>query len=161
MNQIRGLGLVACGTSLALALVTAHLQAQTHKHEPAGAAVHKPQLNQGKKWATDEPLRKGMNEIRSLIIANDEAIHNGKLARDAYASLGSKVEEQVAYMVANCKLETKADENLHLVLADIILGADAMKGNEKKLSPRAGAGKIAAALNTYGRYFDHPGWKKL
>jgi hypothetical protein len=161
MNRICGLKLMTCGTSLALALVASPLQAQTHKHEPAGAAAHKLQLNQGKKWATDEPLRKGMSEIRALILANDEAIHKGKLTREGYAALGAKVEAQVAYMVANCKLDPQADANLHLVLAEVIAGADAMKGAEKKSAPRAGAGKVVAALNAYGRYFDHPGWTKL
>jgi hypothetical protein len=35
-----------------------------------------------------------------------------------------------------------------------------MKGKEKK-SPRTGAGKVVDALNDYGQYFDHPGWKRL
>jgi len=161
MNTPYDVRLLAGGFCIALGLFAAPLQAQTHKDEHPGGAVQKLELNQGKKWATDEPLRKGMDEIRNLIAAKEQAIHKGKLAKQDYAALGSKIERQVAYIVANCKLDPKADENLHVVLAEVIAGADAMQGKEKKTSLRAGAGKVTAALNTYGKYFDHPGWKKL
>lgn len=158
-SSAAGIGLILA--ALALVLLPGAVRAQAHTHEAAGAAAHKLQLDQGRKWASDEPLRKGMSEIRGLIVANDDAIHKGRLSREGYAALAAKIEAQVANMIANCKLEPKADANLHLVLADIIAGADAMKGVQKKTSPRAGAARIVAALNAYGRYFDHPGWNKL
>jgi hypothetical protein len=40
-------------------------------------------------------------------------------------------------------------------------GVEAMEGKEKDVSPLAGASRVGQALNEYGRYFDHPGWKKL
>jgi hypothetical protein len=63
-------------------------------------------------------------------------------------------------MVANCKLDPEADANLHIILEQILEGAEALQGKEKK-NPRAGANRVVAALNDYGKYFDHPGWKKL
>ena len=64
----------------------------------------------------------------------------------------------IAYMVENCKLPTEADAMLHLVLAEIIEGSDAMQGKAYGVNKRAGAVKVVQALRSYGEYFDHPGW---
>jgi hypothetical protein len=40
------------------------------------------------------------------------------------------------------------------------LGADAMQG-KSKTKPAAGAVQAVRAVNQYGKYFDHPGWKPL
>lgn len=148
----------ALASAAMLSLTGPALAAGEHEH---GAATHELQLNYGKKWATDEPLRKGMSEIRALLAAQDEAIHKGRLKPADYAALGAKIEGEVGAIVANCKLEPAADANLHLVLEDVIEGADAMQGKARGKTPRQGAGKVVAALNEYGRYFDHPGWKRL
>ena len=63
-------------------------------------------------------------------------------------------------MVKNCKLDENADAMLHLLLADIIAGADAMAGQDSS-EARKGAEKIAHALENYPTYFDHPGWRGL
>jgi hypothetical protein len=156
-NRLTALAAALAGAAL-LALPAA--AADEHKHEHGAAEVHKLSLNHGKKWPTDEPLRKGMAEIRNLVEAQHAGIHTGTLKPAEYAALGEGIEAQVGYVVANCKLDPKADANLHVVLEEVLEGVEAMKGKEKK-SPRAGAGKVVAALNEYGRYFDHPGWKKL
>ena len=130
------------------------------KHEHGATEIHTLTLNQGQKWATDDPLRKGMTEIRTLVEAQHAGIHKGRLKPAEYAALGEKIEAQVGYVVANCKLDPKADANLHVIIEEILEGVGAMKGEEKK-SPRAGAGKVVSALNEYGKYFDHPGWKRL
>ena len=149
----------ALGTAAFLALPAGAI-ADVHKHEHGAAEVHKLTLNQGKKWATDEPLRKGMAEIRGLVDAQHAGIHKGTLKPADYAALGEKIEAQVGYVVANCKLDPEADANLHIVVGEILAGVEAMKGKEKK-SLRVGAGKVVDALNDYGKYFDHPGWKRL
>ena len=152
-------------TALAVALASAAVltlpapaAADVHQHD--GSGIHRLKLDQGKKWSTDEPLRKGMSEIRSLVNAQHEAIHSGRLKPADYARLGTQIEAQVAFIVQNCKLSPEADANLHEVLGEMLEGVEAMKGKEQK-SLRAGAGKVVAALNDYGKYFDHPGWKRL
>lgn len=159
MGELGGAKLLAAVACIGFGLAATPSVAQTHEHD-AGGTIHTLQLDHGKKWATDEPLRKGMNEIRALIAANSAAIHAGKLAASQYAALGSQIEERVAYIVGNCKLGPAADANLHLVVADLIAGADAMQGKAGAASPRAGASKVVGALDAYGRYFDHPGWRK-
>jgi hypothetical protein len=132
--------------------------ADPHQH---GAAVPtKLALDHGRKWATDEPLRKNMAEIRAALAAKQSGIHAGKLTADEYKALGALVEARIATIVAECKLEPAADANLHLVVAELVAGADAMQG-KSKTPPRTGAVHAVRAVNDYGRYFDHPGWKPL
>ena len=130
-------------------------QDHAHSHEAAGPA--QLTLNNGQKWLTDDKLRLGMNRIRDALAAELPAIRAGKTTVKQYRVLAQKTNEQIAFMVQNCKLEPKADAMLHLLLADISAGADAMqaiKGSEA----RKGAEKIEHALENYGTYFDHPGW---
>jgi hypothetical protein len=150
----------AFASTALLGLQARAIAADAHPHGHGGAETHKLQLDHGKKWATDEPLRKGMSEIRSLVDAQHDGIHQGKLKPADYAALGEKIEAQIGYVVANCKLDPKADANLHVILEEVLAGVEAMKGKEKK-DPRAGAGKVVDALNNYGNHFDHPGWKRL
>ena len=161
MKSRLGLSVLAAALAGAAVLaVPAAAFAETHQHGHGATEVHKLTLDQGKKWATDEPLRKGMTEIRSLVEAQHAGIHKGTLKPAEYAALGERIEAQVGYVVANCKLDPQADANLHVILEELLDGVEAMKGKEKK-SPNAGAGKVVAALNDYGKYFDHPGWKRL
>ena len=101
-----------------------------------------------------------MTEIRAALAAKREAIHKGTLTPADYKSLGATVETQVAAIVAQCKLEPAADANLHLIVAELLAGADAMQG-KSKTTPAAGAAQAVRAVNQYGRYFDHAGWKPL
>jgi hypothetical protein len=155
-HRLTALAAALAGAAL-LGLPAATLAGE-HRH--GATETHKLELDQGKKWSTDEPLRNGMAQIRSLVEAQHAGIHKGTLKPADYAALGSKVEEQVGYIVQNCKLPPEADANLHVILEEMLEGVEAMKAEEKK-SPRAGAEKLVAALNSYGRYFDHPGWKRL
>ena len=75
-------------------------------------------------------------------------------------ALAKKIETQVAYMIQYCKLPADADAQLHLVIADLTAGADAMKGKDAA-ARKAGAEKIVAALDAYGKHFDHPGWRAV
>ena len=135
--------------------------AQTHAHDHDAAAPHRLALNQGQKWATDEPLRAGMGRIRSLVEPQLGAAHAGKLSPAQYRELATRVETEVGGIVANCKLEPKADAMLHLVIADIGAGTDAMAGKDAKTRPALGLVKVAQAVNQYGSHFDHPGFKPI
>jgi hypothetical protein len=130
-----------------------------HSHESYPAKLR---LDSGKKWATDEPLRRGMSAIRAAMAERIEAIHRNKMTADQYRALGATVDQEIARIVAECKLEPKADAMLHLVIADLMAGAEGMQGKAKtKLKPAAGAHRVVQALNAYGKYFDHPGWEAL
>jgi hypothetical protein len=130
----------------------------THQHEQ-GVRVHGLKLNAGQKWATDEPLRQGMSRIKDALEPRLPAVHGGKLSAAQYDALGKEIDAQLAYVVQNCKLEPQADAVLHVILADLIAGNDALQGKNKKLKRSAGVVKVVQSLENYGKYFDHPGWR--
>jgi hypothetical protein len=145
------------GTATLLGLGAQPGLSQDHDHSHGAAAPAQLSLNNGQKWLTDDNLRLGVSRIRDALATELPAIRAGKITVKQYRALAQKTNEQIAFMVQNCKLEPKADAMLHLLLADISAGADAMqaiKGSEA----RKGAEKIEHALESYGTYFDHPGW---
>jgi hypothetical protein len=142
---------------LVLAAAPAFAAGNTHDH---GHAAHGAtlQLNAGKKWETDAALRKAMGEIRQSMAASLHAIHENKLSPKAYGSLAKKVEGAVGEIVANCKLPPAADAQLHIVVAELLAGAEQMAGKTKRMD---GAVKVIGALDNYGKYFDDPGFQPI
>lgn len=151
----------AVAASLAMASAPSLAAGAKAEHDHHAAAPAKLSLDHGKKWGTDETLRTGMQRIRAAVEPQLAAAHGGKLSPADYAALADKVENEVATIVGNCKLEPKADAMLHLVIADLGAGTDAMAGKVKKAKPEQGLVKVASAVNDYGRYFEHPGFKPI
>ena len=150
-------------TAAALALLPALLApapvlaADPHAHGH-GAGTAKLQLDHGKKWATDAPLRRGMAAIRETVHGAPPPLHKATAKPEAYAPVGARIEAEVGRIVAECKLPPDADAQLHLVIADVIAGADTMKSATTASAGRAGLVKVNSAFETYAKYFDHPGW---
>ena len=151
----------ALAVAVALAFTGPALAAgEVHQHA-GGAGELTLSLNQGQKWTTDAPLRQGMDNIRGAVAADMKAIHANKATPKQYAALAAKVNAEVAGIVQNCKLPPEADAQLHIVVAELMGGAEAMQGKEKGVTRRAGAERVAKALNAYGEHFEHAGWKRL
>ncbi len=129
------------------------LAADTHEHAHGKSHEAGLSLDHGKKWATDESLRKGMSEIRAAMAA--------KAPGNNLAAAGEKVSAQLSYIFKNCKLKPEADAMLHVLLARILGGAASMKENAKPAEQAKGAEAVREALLDYPRFFDHPGWKPL
>ena len=157
MTRYRTFAIVAA-IGLALGIGSPVLAADVHPHASGNPA--KLTLDHGKKWETDAPLRQRMDEIRTLIARQLAPMHAGKLAPEDYRQLGAAVEGKVAAIVAECKLPPDADAMLHLIVADLIAGADIMQGKAQG-DPAEGAHRVVTAANAYGRYFNHAGWKPL
>lgn len=151
--------MAAAGLALGVAATgVSAVEKSAHEH---GAAPAKLMLNDGRKWATDEPLRKGMGNIRTAMDASLHEIHEGKLSAAGYNDLVKKVNAEVGGIVATCKLEPKADAQLHLVIADMLQGVEAMEGKAMKIKRQAGAVTVLGALDKYATYFDHPNWQPI
>jgi len=127
-----------------------------HGHDP----VAKLEPDHGRPWATDAPLRKGMEALRAAFAGRLAAIHAGTLAPQDSAALGATIEVEVATIVAECQLEPKADAVLHVIVAELLAAADVLRGRAPG-TPAAAAHRAVTALNDYGRYFDHPQWRAL
>lgn len=132
--------------------------AHDHDHEAHKATL---QLNAGKKWETDAPLRKAIGEIRQSMADSLHAIHENKFSPKAYDELAKKVEGAVSEVVANCKLPPAADAQLHIIIADLLTGAEQMAGKTKSFKRMDGAAKIIGVLDSYGKYFDDPGFQSI
>lgn len=132
-------------------------ESAAHNHSHGSIEPTKLQLNAGKKWATDEPLRQAMNSINQAMTKALPAIHKNQFGNDNYQALASAISEKVAYAIQNCKLEPQADAMLHLVITDLMEGAETMRGTTSK-SRHDGAVQAVEALKAYGKYFQHTGW---
>ena len=141
----------------ALAVSGAGLAADTAVHDhDHGDVPFELQLNDGEKWAIDAPLAKAMGDISLVMRGSIDAIHEDQLPATEYVPLARQINDSVAYMVANCELPPEADAQLHMVIAQLVTGADKMAGNNVDATPRGGAVQVLGALEAYERYFDDP-----
>ncbi len=142
-----------------------------HAHEHGSEATGLTLDDGGRKWATDEALRTGMQAIRAQLMALPEPA-----LPEQRQQLAAGIRDQVSYLIAHCKLEPRADAVLHVLIGQLLAGADALEtaGNNTPGSEAAGAENVASrtaqtgkpdaiqalhsALADYGQYFDHPGW---
>lgn len=150
---------ISCALAAAtLAGVPQAIAADAHKHDAHTPAL---KLNAGSKWQTDAPLRAGMTKIRASVEPKLHAIHGGRFTTAQYETMGKAVDEQLAYIVGNCKLAPEADAVLHNVIAELSSGAEVVGGKKAVDDRSKGVVHIVNALNSYGQYFDHPGWKPV
>ena len=134
------------------------LAAEAHHHHGESAATQKLQLNAGQKWATDAALRQSMDDINQAMATALPLIHKGRFSQADYAALAATVNQKVAYAIEHCKLEAKADAMLHLVIAELLAGAEMMEA-KASAARHDGAVRVRRALQSYGTYFQHPDWK--
>jgi hypothetical protein len=143
----------ALAFSLALSGSALAAAATEHAHGGHGGTALELALNNGQKWPTDEALRRGMGEMRSAMERSLGRIQAGTFASADYVALADRLQQQVDYVTANCKLPEEADAQLHIVLAEILEGIDAIKAGSDRLQ---GALRTIVALEAYGRHFDDP-----
>ncbi len=132
--------------------------ADDHDH---GSAATPLQLNAGSKWETDVPLQQGMLKIRAAVEGDLPAVHAGKFSDAQYQALGGAVEQQITYIVENCKLAPQADAVLHGVIAELVDGVDVVTGKKAVSDRSKGVVHLVKALDNYGTYFAHPGWRPV
>lgn len=141
--------------ALGLALSGPAFAAAERAHGGHGAAAIELTLNNGQKWPTDQALRQGMGEMRSLLAASHVRIDAGQFTSADFVSLADRLHKQVDYVTANCKLPEEADAQLHIVLAEVLEGIHVMKTGADQLQ---GVLSVVAALEAYGQHFEHPNW---
>ncbi len=138
--QALALAIILAGT---LGHAGASLAATSHDHGH-GEGAPALQLDAGKRWATDAPLRQAMGTINHDMRQALPAIHEDRLPATRYGELAETVRGQVAYMVENCKLSAEAD---------------AMSG--APAGQRDGAVTVVGALGDYATYFADDSFKPL
>ena len=151
---------IALMLALALSSPLAVLAA-SDAHDHGKSAPHKLELNAGKKWGTDDALRKAMSGIQTSVAQTLPAAHAGKASAADYDAFGKDVTAQVTYMVENCKLDPQADAQLHIIVAALMAGVEAAQGKHGEKKRASGVVKVAQAAKAYGKHFDHAGWKAI
>ena len=150
--------LTALTMVLALALQAPGIAAaQTATHNGHDASAHEIVLNNGAKWQGDQNMITGMTAIHGTMAANLEAIHAGTLPADAGKEIAADIQKQLDFMIENCVLEPKVDEQFHVVLGEVMNGVAALEKGEVE----TGAVTIVQALNAYGEHFEHSGWQSF
>lgn len=153
-----------CISILALGAGSVPALANPHAHQGhANAAYPAPAkltLDQGRKWATDEALRRHMGELRATLAQYREAILADRLTPAQASALAQGIERRVAAIMTDCNLDPRADANLHLVMAELVQSADILQGKAMH-EPRKGATRAVRAATMYATYFDHPGFDPI
>ena len=137
---------------LLLAAMTAPLARAQDGHQHHAPATAAAPAVPAQRWATDAPLRKGMGQIRTAVDALQH-YERGRMGPEQAVALATQIQEQVAYLVANCKLEPQADAALHVIIAPLLQGAQALKAAPTNLAAIA---PMREALADYARNFDDP-----
>jgi hypothetical protein len=135
------------------ATTTAAADDHAHHHD-ASASVVLERPPGGGNWATDAPLRQGMERIHEAMTEMLPAFEKGELSAAAAGALATEVQAQVQFLIANCKLEPAADAQLHLVIGQMLSAADALA---KDPSSAEGMPRLHQAVQIYGDHFEHPG----
>jgi len=143
--------LVLAGLFALPAAAQSHDAHAAHTHAMPATAVATPAQH----WASDAALREGMRKIRTAVqgLEHYEHGHMGLTQASATVAL---VDEAVAGIFADCKLEADADVALHGLLAEFMAGAEAVR-----TSPQVPVEEIARmreALARYPQLFDDPQW---
>jgi hypothetical protein len=145
----KSLGVLFIGLCLAGTAYAETHDHHSHDSHEAAAPEATLKLNNGAKWATDQPLRDGMAAIRKLA---SPAPKGAPSAADS-AALAKKVEAQVSNIIGSCHLEPQADAMLHIVLARILDGTKEL-GGATAAERKAGLDKINKAVADFYVYFN-------
>ncbi|MCW9058366.1 MAG: hypothetical protein OQL11_05790 [Gammaproteobacteria bacterium] len=123
-----------------------------HATQETGGLV----LNEGERWATDAALREGMERVRASFAEVLPAYQRGEFSHEAATDTARAIDDHVAFLVENCKLEPAADAVLHVLVAELLQGTATLR--KAPASPE-GLPRIHGVLRDYPRYFDHTGWE--
>ncbi|QYM78890.1 carbonic anhydrase [Horticoccus luteus] len=115
-------------------------------------------LQHGERWETDAPLRSGMQRIRDAVALSLDEAHATTTAPAAAKTLDATVQENVAYLIQNCRLPPAADADLHVILSELLAGADLLAADARSVEGKA---RLTHALQAYATHFDHPNWRSL
>lgn len=104
----------------------------------------------GTLWPTDEPLRAGMSRIEDAV----GRVHalNQPLSREQASELARTVEENVTYIVRNCRLPPAPDAALHVLIGRMVTAANQLKSGE---GPADAVMQLDGVLQDYRAAFDH------
>lgn len=140
-------------------LIWSHAQKNPGRaHDQGDPGASGLALHDGQRWATDAPLRLGMQRIRDAVARQVKADDAASLPPAQAEALAATVRENVTYLMQNCQLAPAPDATLHLIVNDLMAGASLLTTEGQSA---AGIAKLTQALRAYPTAFDHPDWHPL
>lgn len=137
---------------------TAMAQHEEHQHghheTHAGGELELERPETGR-WASDQSLRQGMSGLKAAFEPAHAAYRNESFDREQAAALADTIEQKVNFMFANCRLPADADAELHKLLAAALGAAKSLRESDDLHQGLHGLHRV---LQSYGDYFEHPGW---
>jgi hypothetical protein len=123
----------------------------------AGATATNAQAGEAEgKLETDEPMRKGMIAVRDLVRLNHSLITHRRMPPDHAARFAKAIRAQADEILATSHAPGK--DRLQPLLDEIVAGVEAVAHPVGSTGAIDGLERIDAALASYPRQFDHPGW---
>ena len=146
--------------TLAVAFILGGLMPPLHAADQHEHDAHASHANdeavlappEGRRWATDEPLRAAMNKVLNAVEQATPAYTRNALTPAEAKALAATVEESVAYMVANCRLAPEPDAALHVLIGRMMTAASTLQQDP---SSRSGVPALMSVLHDYQTTFDH------
>lgn len=130
------------------------VSAQEHAHHMSPATIARDAPAQ--RWLADAALREGMGRI-GRTVATFQHYEHGHMGPKQAVALATLVEQDIQFLVANCKLEPAADAALHAIIAKLAQAAQAVKADPGDSSTIP---SMREALRDYQRQFDDPGFNQ-
>lgn len=128
--------------------------ADDHAHDAAHAlGMEFPVPENHVPWQPDAPLIEGMSRVRTAIAALDDAGPAQLPDAATVTARAADVDAAIAYMFANCTLDTEPDIALHAILARLMAGTQALEADP---ADSAAVADMGAAVDNYERLFDDP-----
>jgi len=149
---------LSTATACLILLTAIPAMAQDSAHQHKEHAAKELMLDEGKKWQSDAPLRQGMQSINDAVIDAVPAFHQNKLTKPDAKQLAEHINKQVQYLVQHCKLSPQADAVLHVIIADLLGGADELANQPLSMQ---GLPRIVGALQQYPKFFEQPKWRQI
>lgn len=108
---------------------------------------------------TDEPLRKGMMQIRALVEQHHSLVTHRRLSPDMAARFTAELHNITRFIVANSAVTGEARDVIADLAVRMNVGAEAIAGRKPDVDPIDGLVQIDQAMTEYGRRFEHPFWQ--
>lgn len=131
-----------------------------HDHHHNESSQKELKLNNGKKWPTDTALRNNMDEIHNHIKAQLGKIQSDNFKDKEFIQLGKKIEKNVQNIFKSCKLEPKADAQLHIIMTGLIAENTKLIGELTAEGKKEATFGILTHYRSYLKFFDHTGKSK-
>lgn len=119
------------------------------------SALEEIELNDGRKWDTDDSLRRGMNAIRHAFVSIHEEVRTGKAGAFDYQYLSDAITVQLDTTSNIVRLNPEARAQAEIIFANLRHAAELLTDSDR---PTDGMHLIHDVFVAYGETFEHPGW---